>query len=68
MDYKALRDQIGVSQQEAADFVGVTAQAWSHWENGIRQPNRENAYNIITLAAENDISLTLEDIFPRNGQ
>ncbi|MFH9225935.1 helix-turn-helix transcriptional regulator [Streptomyces lydicus] len=35
---RALRTSAGLSQQELADAVGVTRQAVSHWESGIRTP------------------------------
>ncbi|WP_455362006.1 helix-turn-helix transcriptional regulator [Streptomyces sp. SYSU K21746] len=35
---RELREAAGLSQQEIADVIGVTRQAVSHWEAGIRTP------------------------------
>lgn len=35
---REIRETAGLSQQELADVIGVTRQAVSHWEAGIRTP------------------------------
>lgn len=35
---RELRETAALSQQDLADIVGVTRQAISHWESGIRTP------------------------------
>ena len=42
MEYlKHLRQSKGVSQQEVADYLGITRQAYSNYENGYRAPDNE---------------------------
>ena len=42
MEYlKALRTQKGVSQQTVADYLEITRQAYSNYENGNREPDYE---------------------------
>ena len=38
---KALRKEKGVSQQAVADYLGITRQAYSNYENGNRVPDYE---------------------------
>lgn len=35
---RAIREAVGLSQGELAEAVGVTRQAISHWESGLRTP------------------------------
>lgn len=42
MEYlKELRTAKGVSQQSVADYLGITRQAYSNYENGNRAPDNE---------------------------
>lgn len=38
---KAVREKKHVSQQEVADYLGITRQAYSHYEVGRRKPDYE---------------------------
>ena len=38
---KAVREKKRVSQQEVADYLGITRQAYSHYEVGRRKPDYE---------------------------
>jgi len=49
------------SQDEMAKMYGVTQQAWSQWEQGIRTPS----YLLMRRIA-NDIGRTIDDIFFAN--
>lgn len=42
MSYKSARSEAGLTLKEAADAIGVTAQAVSLWENGKSNPTAEN--------------------------
>lgn len=42
MRLKALREQKGMTQRELGDRVGVTLQAVSQWEAGIKRPSVAN--------------------------
>lgn len=43
---RKLRDEKGVSQQEVADFIKVTKQAYSLYELGKRAPDYETLYKL----------------------
>lgn len=43
MEYlRRLRTEKGISQQTVADYLGITRQAYSNYENGNRAPDTEN--------------------------
>ena len=42
MSYKSARSDAGLTLKEAADAIGVTAQAVSLWENGKSNPTADN--------------------------
>lgn len=42
-----LRQQRGCSQQEIADYLGVTREAYSHYERNTREPNLEIIVKLI---------------------
>lgn len=42
-----LRQQKGCSQQEIADYLGVTREAYSHYERNTREPNLEIIVKLI---------------------
>ena len=42
MSYKSARSEAGMTLKEAADAIGVTAQAVSLWENGKSNPTADN--------------------------
>ena len=65
--FRTVREELGWTQQECADFIGIHRVRWAQLEGGAR-PSIDTAQNFITLAAEQcNKYLTLEDIFLRNG-
>ena len=46
---KAVREKLGLTQAEAAERVGVSQEAWSAWERGVRKPTRRSAMLIDML-------------------
>lgn len=38
---KARRKDLGMTQKEIADQLGITFQAYSAWERGIKEPSKE---------------------------
>lgn len=44
-----LRHQHGYSQQEVADFLGLTREGYSHYERNVREPNLETLLKISHL-------------------
>jgi DNA-binding transcriptional regulator YiaG len=47
---KALREQLGLSQAEAAKRIGAARSTWISWEHGHRKPNTSAAVLIRMLA------------------
>lgn len=45
---KALRLVLNKDQKHMATLAGVTPQAWSNWENGIRRPAPDQIYKLAT--------------------
>lgn len=50
---KSLRNQANKTQQQVADFLGITRAAYSHFENGRNEPDQET---IVKLADYFDVS------------
>ncbi len=49
-EYRAIRRKIGLTQVEAAKYLGMTQQAISRIESGTRQPTSQQAAAIRLLA------------------
>jgi DNA-binding XRE family transcriptional regulator len=36
----AIRERLGLTQEQAAEKIGVTRQTWIRWETGARKPSK----------------------------
>lgn len=41
-DPREVRRELGLTQQQLADRIGVTVKAVQHWEQGVRQPSGQS--------------------------
>jgi DNA-binding transcriptional regulator YiaG len=46
---RALRERVGLAQQDIADALGVTRVTVTRWESGARTPQRANAASYAAL-------------------
>jgi DNA-binding transcriptional regulator YiaG len=60
---KKLRTQIGMSQAQFADALGVSQSLVTHWETGRRQPSPGLALQIVNLARKHNQKLTMEALY-----
>jgi putative transcriptional regulator len=49
---KALRDELGLTQQQLADRLGVRQQTISEWEQGVYTPRRSSCVLLTMFARE----------------
>lgn len=62
----SLRERIGLSKKEMAQWLQITRSGLHNYETGRRSPRPYIAHRIIGLAKLYGINLTLEDIYPKN--
>ena len=67
MDIITLRRRMGVSRYRLSKLLGLSHQAVAMWEAGRTRPAIESAHRLIDLAAQHQIQLSLDDIYPRGG-
>ncbi len=60
---KAIRMQLGMSQEVLAASLGKTKTSISHYETGRYQMPVDDAKKLIQVAAENGVSITLDRIY-----
>jgi len=60
---KQLRTQIGMSQAQLADALGVSQSLITHWETGRRQPSPQLALKIVSLASKHHQKITMESLY-----
>jgi len=58
---KALRHQMGLTQNEMAEQLGVRQQTISEWENGVYAPNRATSKYLNMVAEQAGFNYGLED-------
>lgn len=58
-----LRHKLGFNQQDMADLLGITPQAYSLKENGKRSFKQSEMGVIYRMFSKIDNSITLQDIF-----
>ncbi|MEM1153081.1 MAG: helix-turn-helix transcriptional regulator [Pseudomonadota bacterium] len=67
-----VREELSLSQRQLGEALGIESKAAqsrvSNYENGIREIPRDIAYTFIDYAAKNGITVTLEQVFPRNKE
>lgn len=61
---KELRIRNGISQQEAADYLGITRQAYSHYEVGRRKPDYETLLKLAEFYAVSVTDLLTNEKIP----
>lgn len=54
------RERVDLTQQEVAEFLGVTAAAVSSWELGVYSPRPEMAKRLAAM-----LQITLDDIYTK---
>lgn len=66
--FTTVREHHGWTKRELAEALGVSRQAVGFYEAGDRRPETDIAYRLIDLAARDGISVSLEDIYPRERE
>lgn len=46
---RPIRKKLGITQKDLADMLGVTPNAISQWENGVRNPSLENVKRLAEI-------------------
>ena len=65
---KQLRTQIGMSQAQLADALGVSQSLITHWETGRRQPSPQLALKIVSLARKHHQKITMESLYAHHAE
>lgn len=60
-----LRKKLKLKKHEMAELLDITVPGLHNYESGRRLPRPVFAYRIIDLAKLHGITLTLEDLYPR---
>lgn len=64
---KAIRKQLGLTQAELAKLIGCTQGNVGHYENKNQAIPSERAIQLISVAKEHGLEITLEDIYKDTG-
>jgi DNA-binding transcriptional regulator YiaG len=62
-----LRNNLGMSRKDFAKYLKTSVGAVSNYEYGTRLPKPSITYKIIDLASRHGISISFEDIYPREA-
>jgi transcriptional regulator with XRE-family HTH domain len=62
----SIRKKLGLSQTELGRSIGKRASAISNYETKRRHLPLDDAYKIIDIARQKGISISLEDLYPRD--
>lgn len=61
-----IRLKMGLTRQELAQALELSHQAIFYYEHGLRRPRLSTCYKFIDLAKKYGVSLSLEEIYPRD--
>lgn len=64
---RALREHMGVNQEELAERLGVRQQTISEWENEVYRPTRSSSKHLTLVAERADFPYQVEDPDPEEG-
>lgn len=59
---RAIRRELGLTQEEAAHLIGCTVGSWNRWEKGEHRPSRLALQAIARLCAQRGVSITLTEL------
>jgi DNA-binding transcriptional regulator YiaG len=59
-DIRTIREQLGLSQREFGERLGVKRLAVARWESGTRTPDEANQKRLVQIAQENGLDTKLE--------
>ena len=65
-DIKAIRQRMKMTQQEFADFLGLSVHTLGKWERGERQP--EGAARVLLTIVEHEPEAVLRALHEKNGR
>lgn len=65
---KAMRERKRISQQEVADYLGITRQAYSHYEVGRRKPDYETLLKLAEFYGVSVLDLLEVQKAPTSGE
>ncbi len=60
---REIRLEMGISKVDLADILHVTPAVVFAWESGKTRPKMSNAKQIVILARENKIKVSIDDFF-----
>ena len=52
--FRVLRDRLGMTQKDVAEMLGMSVQAWEHWEQGRHRPRGASLKAVLDLCRGDD--------------